>query len=74
MPEVSERIRSAIRAYGAARHELVEAIQQEHPGAAVVVRRRFYAVVARGASAQLVTGRAVIHRPRPRSAEASASE
>jgi hypothetical protein len=63
----SDRIRAAACAFGRARHELIEALQAECPGDAVIVGRTAYVVATgRGGSPRLQVSRALrLRRPGP---------
>jgi hypothetical protein len=59
----SPRLLAAIKAMGLARHELLEALQQEAPGQVVIRKKRAYTVVMRGATPTLVVARVVTLKP-----------
>jgi hypothetical protein len=59
----SPRLLAAIKAMGLARHELLEALQQEAPGQVVIRNGRAYTVVVRGVSPTLVVARAINLKP-----------
>jgi hypothetical protein len=63
----SPRIRAAIAAFGRSRHDLIEAIQAEHPGRAVIRKGRAYIVTTgRGGSPTLVVAPVVrLKHPKP---------
>ena len=74
MNSSSPRLLAAIRAHGLARHELIEALQQEAPGRVVIRKGRAYAVVMRGASPTLVVAPVVnLKRPGPAVSPVAAS-
>jgi hypothetical protein len=60
MPIQSPRFRRAIRAFGLARHELVEALSLEAPGRVVISGKHAFGVVhGAGGSPRLVAGRVI---------------